>query len=82
MIKLAGRTGLGEPLLILGLSRENITRLTEGQPIHVDPREMQQLGLPGITVVIHFGETERAILDEFAAHGVDVQSAHPPGACG
>lgn len=75
MIKLSGRTGLGEPILILGLSRANTDRLTAGQPIHVAPRELVRLGLPEMTIVIHYGETERDILDEFAAHGVDVQPA-------
>lgn len=32
MIKLSGKTGLGEPLLLLGLSGENVTRLVAGEP--------------------------------------------------
>lgn len=82
MIKLAGRTGLGEPIVILGLTRENIDRLTAGQPVAITPRELAQLDCPEVMIVIHYGETERDILDDFAAHGVDVQPAQPPGAPG
>jgi hypothetical protein len=35
VIKAAGKTGLGLPLLLLGLSGENVTRLTAGEPIRI-----------------------------------------------
>jgi hypothetical protein len=70
VIKAAGRTGLGEPLLLLGLSGENVTRLTAGEPVRITSAQMAAMGLPPIMIVIHYGRTEQAILDEFAAHGL------------
>jgi hypothetical protein len=72
MIKAAGKTGLGAPLLLLGLSGENVTRLAAGEPIRVTVPQMQQLGLPPMEVIIHYGRTEQAILDELEAYGIKV----------
>jgi hypothetical protein len=46
--------------VILGLSKENITRLTAGHPMKFDARP---LGFPG-TIFIVYGETELAILHD------------------
>ncbi|HMH92359.1 MAG TPA: hypothetical protein VK586_14895 [Streptosporangiaceae bacterium] len=73
MIKAAGKTGLGIPLLLLGLSGENVTRLAAGEPIRVSAAQMKQLGLPQIEVVIHYGRTEDDILAELKAHGVQAR---------
>jgi hypothetical protein len=70
VIKLASRTGLGEPLLFLGVSGENVTRLVAGDPIRVTSADLRELGLPPIWVVIHYGKTEQDILDEMRAHGM------------
>ena len=70
MIKAAGRTGLGTQLAFSGLSGENVTRLVAGEPIRVTAAQMQELGLPPIEVVIHYGKTEQAIVDEMKAHGI------------
>ena len=70
MIKAAGTTGLGAPLLLLGLSGENVTRLTAGEPIRITVPQMQQLGLPPMEIVIHYGRTEQDIVDELKAHGI------------
>ena len=75
MIKAAGKTALGLPVLLLGLSGENVTRLTAGEPIRISPQQMSQLGLPQMEVVIHYGRTEQAIVDELAAHGVVMHDA-------
>jgi hypothetical protein len=72
MIKAASRTGLGEPLLFLGLSGENVTRLTAGEPIVISSAQLAELGLPQIVVVIHYGHTEDDILAEIQSHGVVV----------
>ena len=45
MIKAVSRTGLGEPLLFLGLSGENVTRLVAGEPILITSAQMAELGL-------------------------------------
>lgn len=72
MIKAAGRTRVGVPLLLLGLSGENVTRLTAGEPILIPPSQIRALGLPLMTVVVHYGRTEQAILDEFKAHNIEL----------
>lgn len=64
MIKAAGKTGLGLPLLMLGLSGENVARLTAGEPIRIDAEQMTRMGLPQMVIVIHYGRTEQSILDD------------------
>lgn len=75
MIKARGETGDGKPLVLIGLSDENLRRLRTGgdeglgQPIRFNLRE---LGLEPTTVVIIAGKTEdgmRAIIEEFARRG-------------
>lgn len=70
MIKASGRRSSdGAPLLILGLSKENTTRLLAGQPILIRTDDMLQLGLPPIEVVLLGGATEQTILAELRAGG-------------
>jgi hypothetical protein len=71
MIKALTKTALGEPLLLLGVSGENVTRLVAGEPIRITSAQLTELGLPPI--VIHYGRTEQDILDEMKAHGVVLQ---------
>lgn len=66
MIKILAQTPKG-PLFGFGLSRENITRLAGGEPIHVNLADM---GAPNMHVVIIFGETEEAIFREMKAAGL------------
>jgi hypothetical protein len=73
MIKAAGRTGMGDPLLILGLSGENVTRLTAGEPIHIPIADVAELGLPPMDILIHYGRTEQAIVDEITGHGIKLR---------
>ncbi len=75
MIKGRMETALGQPVLFLGLSGENITRLAAGEPIRIYARDMAELGLPTMEVVIHYGRTEQDILGEFQAHGITTQLA-------
>jgi len=70
MIKAGGRTGLGVPLLLLGLSGENLTRLAAGEPIRVTAEQMAGLDLPLLEVVIHYGRTEDDIVAELRARGL------------
>jgi hypothetical protein len=79
MIKAAGTTGLGAPLLFLGLSGENVTRLAAGEPIRITVPQMQQLGLPPMEVVIHYGRTEDDIVSELKAHGVKLNDVEGDG---
>lgn len=64
------RTGLGVPVLFLGLSGENVTRLAAGEPIRVSAAQMRELGLPQVEVILHYGSTEEAILEELRGRGV------------
>lgn len=75
MIKTGSRTALGAPLLFLGLSGENVTRLIAGEPILIRPAQMAELGLPPMVVAIHYGKTEADILAEVKAHGITLREA-------
>ncbi len=46
--------GKDGPLIGLGLSQENMDRMTAGQPVHV---KLEELGLEG-DIVIFYGKTE------------------------
>lgn len=65
MIVALGNSPKGE-VLILGLSRENVKRLTAGQPITV-PRGTH---VSGIEVVIWYGETEQDMAVKLRALGL------------
>jgi hypothetical protein len=79
MIKAAGRTGLGVPLLVLGLDGENVTRLAAGEPIWIRSAQMTELGLPAVEIAIHYGRTEADILDTIVAHGITIRPGKLPG---
>lgn len=64
MIK-AGGTYEGDPLLILGLSAENYTRMLAGEPILLETGE---LGLPSMRVLLIGGRTEEAIAATLREH--------------
>lgn len=52
---------------VFGLSRENITRLTAGEPIVIRLHEQGLTG-PAVSIVLCYGETEEALaleLQEF-----------------
>lgn len=65
MIKAKGKTHEGDPLYILGLSRENMRRLMKGEPIVVDMRK--EYGDRAVVIIVG-GETEEAIRDELLKH--------------
>ena len=66
MIKFHADTPAG-PLYGFGLSRGNIDKLTAGEPIAIDLRDM---GGPNIHIAIMFGETERAMYNELKDCGL------------
>jgi hypothetical protein len=74
VIKAAIPNALGQPVLFLGLSGENVTRLVAGEPIRITPEQVGHLGLPQMEVVIHYGRTEQAIVDELEGFGVQMRS--------
>jgi hypothetical protein len=79
MIKAAGKTALGLPLLILGLSGENVTRLAAGEPIRISAAQMAELGLPQMEIVLHYGRTEQEIVTDLESHGVNLREASRRG---
>jgi hypothetical protein len=73
MLTGSGEDKAGNPLLFLGLSSENIRRLTGGEPILVPASRLVKAGLPPISVAIVFGDTEDAIAAELiVAQGTQV----------
>ena len=72
MLRMAANSDKG-PIAILGLSRENIRRLQNDEPISVD---LSTLGLPHVHVMIFAGEDEdsmRQSLEELIGPATDVQ---------
>jgi hypothetical protein len=67
MIKCTAQSQDGKKVYFLGLSRENVDRLTAGQPIVVDLSEMEG---PKIDVAIIFGETEEILFDALKTSGL------------
>lgn len=67
MIKFVKTADNGAKVVGFGLSEGNIERLKLGQPILV---HLDDLGIEGIDVVIHYGETENSILNDFRKGGL------------
>lgn len=67
MIKFVKTAENGAKVIGFGLSEGNIKKLKLGQPILV---HLDDLGIEGIDVVIHYGETEDAILQDFRKGGL------------
>jgi hypothetical protein len=60
MIKATMQTNEGKNIVLLGLSKENLERLKEGKPIHINGSE---LGIAN-DILIMYGETEAHIYKE------------------
>lgn len=73
MLKALGRTGDGKPVLILGLSGENVARLMANEPILVDVTK--SFGGPPMMVVIVGGRTEDDIKDQLVRNGLLPEAA-------
>jgi hypothetical protein len=56
-----GRTTSGAPVILLGLSRENVDRLMDDQPIRVNLAEITGHALPALWVALMGGETDEDI---------------------
>lgn len=65
MIRAVGHVG-GRPLLLLGLSGENVARIVAGEAIAFDGLE---LGFDA-NVVIVYGRTEKAMTDDLDRRGL------------
>jgi hypothetical protein len=64
VIKATGRAGDGRPLLVLGLSGENVTRLTAGEPMSLDLRDVGMR----LHVLVVYGRTEDDIAGDLKTH--------------
>lgn len=60
MIKGTGNRN-GTPVLLLGLTKENTTRLHDDKPILISAKEMIEMGFPPMEIAIVAGETEASI---------------------
>ena len=75
MIKARGSTVGGNPILVLGLSRNNITSLQEGRPIHITAAELVSMGLPpSMEIMVMAGDTEQSIA---ASLGMAIDEPQP-----
>lgn len=68
MIRAASRKQTGEPVILLGVTEENVNRLKEGKPIRVDLAQFE-VGLEGDLVIL-YGKTHRAVVDDLNASGI------------
>lgn len=77
MIKGKGEDERGDPVLLFGLSSENLRRLRQGQPIRID---LAKLGMKG-EALIFYGSTEEAMLVRLRDAGMlaDDLITHPLG---
>jgi hypothetical protein len=66
MIKAKGEDEHGNPVLLFGLSGENLRWLRQGQPIRVD---LATMGLTGYAVIF-YGKTEDAMVELLRKHGM------------
>lgn len=80
MIKLRAQTTDGRPMIVVGLSHENLDRLRAGKPIDFD---LGDIGLVG-ECFIFAGETEDEMMENLcnACHNNDVPvlTGEPPKA--
>jgi hypothetical protein len=65
VIKATSRTSAGQPVLLIGLTGENVTRLYADEPILFSTGE---LGLPSMLVVIVAGRTDDEIKEAIGRH--------------
>lgn len=72
MIKAVINREPGRPLVLLGISAENVRRLRDNQPILFDGAE---ISLPGYEFSIVYGDTEQALVGELRAAGFDIPAA-------
>lgn len=66
MIKACGGTP-GRRLYLIGLTRANLRELRNGRPIAFDAAD---INLPNGKVLIMYGETEAAMVNELNSHGL------------
>lgn len=60
----------GKPLLLLGIDGENMTRLVADEPILIRPKEMKDMGLPEMSILICYGKTLADVSVKLMAMGI------------
>jgi hypothetical protein len=75
MIKVVLKNPSNEPVVLLGITRDNVTQLELGRPIAF---ELADLGLPAGKGVIFFAETHQDLVTELRAHGVPLGNLPDP----
>jgi hypothetical protein len=63
----ARATASNMDVVMLALSRRNVEEIETGRPLTFDG---QCIGMPGVSFMVFFGETERGILEEFDKRGL------------
>jgi hypothetical protein len=71
MIKFRAKGDNGD-IYGLGLSAKNVELLKQGKPIVID---MTDIGVPGRTIMLFYGETEQDIVKELKGYGLIPESA-------
>lgn len=72
MLKVLARVGDNRPLLVLGLTPENYTRLLAGEPILINTTtEFRDAGddIPAIQIALIGGKDENVMLGNLKKHG-------------
>jgi hypothetical protein len=57
----------GAKIVMLGISEENVKRMKAGDPMYL---HLDELGIEGIDVLIHYGTTEEAIITDLQDKGL------------
>jgi hypothetical protein len=69
VIKATSKMKDGRPMLLLGLSGENLTRLMANEPISVDVGQLGD-GMPQMQIVLLAGKTEEEIAEQLRSAGL------------
>jgi len=78
VFKATSRMKDGRPLVILGMSGVNVTRMIAHEPVTVDVGALGD-GMPELQVVIMYGKTEAVIVDQLREAGLigpDTEERH------
>ena len=75
MVKAGANTSDGGRVMVLGITKENVRRLQEGQPIRVRGEEV---GVPNVTIVIMYGEDNKAIGKQLEEAGIEIAPGPEP----
>lgn len=62
--------GGGSPIVFIGISDENVSRLRGGDPILVTTGDAARLGLGENRIVIFHGETDETMTAQLEEHGL------------